>query len=65
MMPKREIGKRIYREPTAEQAAKYRKIREMISEEISVIKAEATALRQNRQAKITEAITLLRTEREL
>ena len=64
-MAKRRMGKRIYREPTTEQAAKYRRIREMIAEEIPEIKAEARAIRQGRQAKIGEAIRLLRAERKL
>lgn len=59
------MGKRIYREPTAEQAAKYRKIREMIAGEIPEIKREAKALRQGRKAKLEEAIRLLKAEREL
>ena len=64
-MAKRTMGKRIYREPTAEQAAKYRKIREMIAAEIPEIKREARALRQGRRAKLEEAIRLLKAEREL
>ena len=64
-MAKRRMGKRIYREPTADQAAKYRRIREMIADEIPEIKAEARAIRQGRQAKIGEAIRLLKAEREL
>jgi hypothetical protein len=44
-MAKRTMGKRIYREPTAEQAAKYRRIREMIAAEIPEIKQEVKALR--------------------
>jgi len=63
-MEKRRMGKRIYREPTAEQAAKYRRIREMIAE-IPEIKEEARAIRQGRNAKISEAIRLLKAEREL
>ena len=59
------MGKRIYREPTAEQAAKYRRIREMIAEEIPEIKAEARAIREGRQAKIGQAIRLLKAEREM
>jgi DNA-binding XRE family transcriptional regulator len=59
------MGKRIYREPTADQAARYRRIREMIAEEIPEIKAEARAMRQGRQAKIGEAVRLLKAEREL
>ncbi len=59
------MGKRIYREPTAEQAAKYRKIREMIAAEIPEIKQEARAIRQGRRAKLQEAIGLLKAEREL
>lgn len=64
-MEKRRMGKRIYREPTAEQAAKYRRIREMIANEIPEIKEEARAIRQGRNAKISEAIRLLKAEREL
>ena len=64
-MAKRKMGKRIYREPTAEQAAKYRKIREMIAAEIPEIKREAAALRQERRARLDEAIRLLKAEREL
>lgn len=64
-MAKRRMGKRIYREPTAEQAAKYRRIREMIAEEIPEIKAAAHAIREGRQAKIGEAIRLPKAEREL
>ena len=64
-MAKRRMGKRIYREPTAEQAAKYRRIREMIAAEIPEIKEEARAIRQGRQAKIGEAIQLLKAERVL
>ena len=64
-MAKRQMGKRIYREPTAAQAAKYRRIREMIAEEIPEIKEEARAIRQGRQAIIGEAVKLLKAEREL
>jgi DNA-binding XRE family transcriptional regulator len=64
-MTKRRMGKRIYREPTAEQAEKYRRIREMIAEEIPEIKAEAHAIRQGRQAKMGEVIQLLKAERKL
>ena len=64
-MAKRRMGKRIYREPTAEQAEKYRRIREMIASEIPEIKEEARAIRQGRQAHIGEAIGLLKAEREL
>lgn len=64
-MGKRTMGKRIHREPTAEQAAKYRRIREMIAAEIPEIKQEAKAFRQGRRAKIQEAIALLKAEREL
>ncbi len=64
-MAKRRMGKRTYREPTAEQAAKYRRIREMIAEEIPEIRAEARAIRQERRAKIGEATKLLKVEREL
>ena len=64
-MVKRRMGKRIYREPTAEQAVKYRRIREMIANEIPEIKEEARAIRQGRNAKIGEAIRLLKAEREL
>jgi len=59
------MGKRIYREPTVEQAEKYRRIREMIANEIPEIKAEARAIRQGRQAKMGEVIRLLKAEREL
>lgn len=59
------MGKRVYREPTAAQAAKYRRIREMIAEEIPEIKAEARAIRQGRQARIGEAVKLLKAERVL
>jgi DNA-binding XRE family transcriptional regulator len=59
------MGKRIYREPTAEQAAKYRRIREMIAAEIPEIKREAKAIRQGRRAKLEEAVRLLKAEREL
>ena len=38
-----------------EQAAKYRKIREMIAAEIPEIKEEAKAIRQGRRAKLEEA----------
>jgi DNA-binding XRE family transcriptional regulator len=64
-MGKRTMGKRIYREPTAEQAAKYRRIREMIAAEIPEIKQEAKALRQGRRAKIQETVAILKAEREL
>ena len=64
-MAKRRMGKRIYREPTAEQAEKYRRIREMIATEIPEIKEEVRAIRQGRQAQIGEAIGLLKAEREL
>jgi len=64
-MAKRTMGKRIYREPTAEQAAKYRRIRELIAAEIPEIKQELKALRQGRRAKIQEAVVILKTEREL
>ncbi len=64
-MAKRAMGKRIYREPTAEQAAKYRKIREMIAAEIPEIKEEARAIRQGRSAKLDKVIWLLKAEREL
>jgi DNA-binding XRE family transcriptional regulator len=64
-MKKRTMGKRIYREPTAEQAAKYRRIREMIAAEIPEIKQEAKALRQGRRARIQEAVAMLKAEREL
>ena len=59
------MGKRIYREPTAEQAAKYRKIREMIAAEIPEIQEEARAIRHERRAKLQEAVRLLKAEREL
>lgn len=64
-MVKRRMGKRIYREPTAEQAEKYRRIREMIASEIPEIREESRAIRQGRQAQIGEAIQLLKAEREL
>ena len=64
-MTKRQMGKRIYREPTVEQAEKYRRIREMIAEEIPEIKEEARLIRQGRHAKIGEAIQLLKAEREM
>ena len=64
-MAKRRMGKRIYREPTSEQAEKYRRIREMIASEIPEIKEEARAIRQGRHAKIGGAIRLLKAEREL
>jgi ribosome-binding protein aMBF1 (putative translation factor) len=64
-MARRAMGKRIYREPTAEQAAKYRRIREMIAAEIPEIKQEARALRQGRRARIQEAVAILKAEREL
>ena len=63
-MAKRTMGKRIYREPTAEQAAKYRQIREMIAAEIPEIKREVKALRQGRRAKIQEAVAILKAERQ-
>ncbi len=64
-MHKRTMGKRIFQEPTAEQAAKYRRIRELIAAEIPEIKKELHALRHGRYAKVQEAITMLRAEREL
>ncbi len=64
-MEKRTMGKRIYREPTAEQAAKYRRIREMIAAEIPEIKQEAKTLRHGRRAKIQEVVAMLKSEREL
>ncbi len=64
-MAKRKMGKRIYREPMVDQAAKYRKIRAMIAAEIPEIKQEAKTLRQGRRAKLEEAIRLLKAEREL
>jgi DNA-binding XRE family transcriptional regulator len=64
-MEKRMMGKRIYREPTAEQAAKYRRIREMIAAEIPEIKQETKTLRQGRHARIQEAVAMLKAEREL
>ncbi len=64
-MAKRTMGKRIYREATAEQAARYRRLRELIAEEMPEIKREAQSLRRERRAKIHEAIALLRAEREL
>ncbi|MFZ5831285.1 MAG: helix-turn-helix domain-containing protein [Planctomycetota bacterium] len=63
-MAKRAMGKRVYREPTAEQAAKYRRIREMIAAEIPEIKQQARALRQGRRATIQEAVAILKAERE-
>jgi hypothetical protein len=42
-MVKRTMGQRIYREPTVEQAARYRKIRELISEEIPESDAQVRA----------------------
>ncbi|MDB5384463.1 MAG: family transcriptional regulator [Planctomycetaceae bacterium] len=62
---KRTMGKRIYREPTAEQAAKYRKIRAMIAAEIPEIKQEARAIRHGRRAGLDQVIGLLKAEREL
>jgi hypothetical protein len=64
-MEKRTMGKRIYRDPTEEQAAKYRKIREMIAAEMPEIKKEVKALRQGRRVKIQEAVSILKAEREL
>lgn len=64
-MAKRTMGKRIYREPTAEQAARYRQIRELIVAEIPEIKQEAKALRQGRRVRIQEAVAMLKAEREL
>ena len=64
-MEKRRMGKRIYREPTAEQAAKYRLIREMIAAEIPEIKQEAKTLRQERRVRIQEAVGMLKAERQL
>ncbi|MFN5101879.1 MAG: hypothetical protein ACK5GJ_03695, partial [Planctomycetota bacterium] len=58
------MGQRIYREPTAEQAARYRKIRELISEEIPEIKHEAKAMRENRRVAIQQAVAMLKSERE-
>ena len=46
------MGQPIYREPMAEQAARYREIRELISEEISDIKHQAKAMRENRRVGI-------------
>ncbi|MEK0426620.1 MAG: hypothetical protein RJB11_2711 [Planctomycetota bacterium] len=63
-MVKRTMGQRIYREPTAEQAARYRKIRELISEEIPEIKHEAKAMRENRRVAIQQAVAMLKSERE-
>ena len=59
-MAKRSMGKRIYRDPTAEQTANYRKIREMIAAEIPEIQEEARAIRQGRRAKLEEVIRLLK-----
>lgn len=61
-MSKRTMGKRIYREPTAEQAANYRKIREMIAAEIPEIKSEVKALRHGRHSRIQEAVAILKAE---
>lgn len=59
------MGRRIYREPTAEQAAKYRQIRKLIAAEIPEIKQEAQAMRLGRRAKLNEVVGLLKAEREL
>lgn len=64
-MAKRKMGQRIYREPTAEQAEKYRQIRELIASEIPEIKEEARAIRDGRRAKLNEVLQLLKAEREL
>ncbi len=64
-MGKRQMGKRIYREPTAEQAAKYRKIRALIAEEWPEIQAEGLRLRDAQQATLTDVVSLLKTEREM
>lgn len=64
-MATRTMGKRIYREPTAAQAAKYRRIRELITAEIPEIKQEARARRQGRRARIQEAVVILKAEREM
>jgi DNA-binding phage protein len=64
-MTKRTMGKRICREPTAEQAAKYRRIRGVIAAEIPEIRQEAKALRQGRRTKLQEAVAILRAEREM
>lgn len=63
-MVKRTMGKRIYSEPTAEQAARYRQIRELISEEIPEIKREAKAMRESRKVSIQRAVAMLKSERE-
>ncbi|MFN6398321.1 MAG: hypothetical protein ACK449_00260 [Planctomycetota bacterium] len=63
-MVKRNMGQPIYREPMAEQAARYREIRELISEEISDIKHQAKAMRENRRVGIQHAVAMLKSERE-
>ncbi len=63
-MERRNMGKRIYREPTAEQAAKYRKIRGLIAEEWPEIRAEALRLRDAKQADLSAVVSLLKSERE-
>jgi len=63
-MAKRSMGKRIYREPTAGQAAKYRRIRELVAEEWPEIREEALRLHRARQVELSRAISLLKSERE-
>ncbi len=58
------MGQRIYREPTAEQAEKYRQIRALIAEEWPEIRAEALRLRDAKQADLSAVIALLKSERE-
>jgi DNA-binding XRE family transcriptional regulator len=63
-MAKRKMGKRIFREPTAEQAEKYRKIRKLIGDEWPEIREEAILLRDGQQRDLTDVVALLKTERE-
>lgn len=63
-MVKRVMGKRIMRQPTAEQAAKYRKIRELIAEEWPEIREEALRRKGSRKVELAELGSLLRSERE-
>ena len=63
-MAKRSMGKRIFRQPTAEQAAKYRRIRELIAEEWPEIREEALRLRHTRRIELSRAVSLLKAERE-
>lgn len=58
------MGQPIYREPMAEQAARYREIRELISEEISDIKHQAKTMRENRRVGIQHSVAMLKSERE-